>query len=88
MEESLLPLRGLDLPVLEIADAVKEALAVSPCLVVTAPPGAGKSTILPLILLDGQNDSQIIVLEPVLRPEREDRKPEEAGDHDGEFYTS
>ena len=64
MKESLLPLRGLDLPVLEIADAVRRQLAISPCLVVTAPPGAGKSTILPLALLDGQNDSKIIVLEP------------------------
>ena len=64
MEESLLLLRGLDLPVLEIADAVRRQLAVSPCLVVTAPPGAGKSTILPLVLLDRQKDSRIIVLEP------------------------
>ena len=40
-----------DLPVLEIADAVNAALAKSPCLVVTAPPGAGKSTVLPLTIL-------------------------------------
>ncbi len=39
-------------------------------------------------VLHRERASQIIVLEPVLRPEREDRKPEEAGDHDGEFYTS
>ena len=42
-----------DLPVLEIADAVNAALVASPRLVVTAPPGAGKSTVLPLTLLYG-----------------------------------
>ena len=41
----------VDLPVMEIADAVNAALAASPRLVVTAPPGAGKSTILPLTIL-------------------------------------
>ena len=46
-----------DLPVLEIADAVNRALADAPCLVVTAPPGAGKSTVLPLTILDGGNHS-------------------------------
>ena len=42
----------VDLPVMEIAGAVNEALAVSPRLVVTAPPGAGKSTVLPLTILE------------------------------------
>ena len=41
----------VDLPVMEIADAVNAALADSPRLVVTAPPGAGKSTVLPLTIL-------------------------------------
>ena len=36
---------------MEIADAVNAALASSPRLVVTAPPGAGKSTVLPLTIL-------------------------------------
>ena len=38
---------------MEIAGAVIEALAKNPCLVVTAPPGAGKSTVLPLTILLG-----------------------------------
>ncbi|MBR4710484.1 MAG: DEAD/DEAH box helicase, partial [Clostridia bacterium] len=37
---------------MEIAGAVNAALAASPRLVVTAPPGAGKSTVLPLTILD------------------------------------
>ena len=41
----------IDLPIMEIADAVNAALAESPRLVVTAPPGAGKSTVLPLTIL-------------------------------------
>jgi ATP-dependent helicase HrpB len=44
---------SVDLPVMEIAGAVNEALADSPRLVVTAPPGAGKSTVLPLTILEG-----------------------------------
>ena len=43
----------IDLPIMEIADAVNAALADSPRLVVTAPPGAGKSTVLPLTILAG-----------------------------------
>ncbi len=43
---------SVDLPVMEIAGAVNEALAGSPRLVVTAPPGAGKSTVLPLTILE------------------------------------
>ena len=38
---------------MEIAGAVNEALAISSRLVVTAPPGAGKSTVLPLTILLG-----------------------------------
>ena len=45
---------------MEIAGAVNEALANSPRLVVTAPPGAGKSTILPLTILEGYLDGSII----------------------------
>ena len=54
----------VDLPVMEIAGAVNAALAVSPRLVVTAPPGAGKSTVLPLTILDGFCSSKILLLEP------------------------
>ncbi|MBR3652931.1 MAG: DEAD/DEAH box helicase [Bacteroidales bacterium] len=69
---------SVDLPVMEIAGAVNEALAGSPRLVVTAPPGAGKSTVLPLTILYGSHpdslpgaetplfapDTKILVLEP------------------------
>ncbi|NLZ19276.1 MAG: ATP-dependent helicase HrpB, partial [Bacteroidales bacterium] len=50
-----------DLPIMEIAGAVNAALAEHPCLVVAAPPGAGKSTVLPLIL---QAKGKIVILEP------------------------
>ncbi len=63
---------SIDLPVMEIAGAVNEALAISPRLVVTAPPGAGKSTVLPLTILEeirrseSTNDGKrkILILEP------------------------
>ena len=55
----------IDLPILEIAGAVNTALETSPCLVVTAPPGAGKSTVLPLTILDGlSSGKKILILEP------------------------
>ncbi len=53
----------VDLPIMEIAGAVNAALVEHPCLVVTAPPGAGKSTVLPLTILDGITSRQ--VTEPV-----------------------
>ncbi len=46
-------MKPVDLPVMEIAGAVNVALADSSRLVVTAPPGAGKSTVLPLTILLG-----------------------------------
>lgn len=54
------------LPALAIAGAVNAALDACPSLVVTAPPGAGKSTILPLTVLEAlpQAAGRIIVLEP------------------------
>ena len=65
-------LRQTALPVLEIADAVNRQLARSSCVVVTAPPGAGKSTVLPLSILYGGISPEptaalkgkILVLEP------------------------
>ncbi len=55
----------IDLPILEIAGAVNTALETSPCLVVTAPPGAGKSTVLPLTILEGlSSGKKILILEP------------------------
>ena len=55
---------------MEIAGAVNAALAESPRLVVTAPPGAGKSTVLPLTILEEIRRSsrrmtdKILLLEP------------------------
>lgn len=51
-------------------EIVKRYLAENPCLVVTAPPGAGKSTILPLDMLSGMDSwspdvkGKILMLEP------------------------
>ena len=55
-----------DLPIAEVIPAVRGALAAHPLVVVQAPPGAGKSTALPLALLDepwlaGQG---IVMLQP------------------------
>ena len=55
---------SVDLPVMEIAGAVNEALADSPRLVVTAPPGAGKSTVLPLTILEGAPGAKTPFLHP------------------------
>lgn len=52
------------LPAEEIADKVNQALAENQCLVVTAPPGAGKSTVLPLTILDGLAEGRVLMLEP------------------------
>ena len=53
-------------PVSETLDALSEALAVRGLAVLSAPPGAGKTTIVPLYLLDApwRNDGRIILLEP------------------------
>ena len=53
-------------PVLSILDEVKEKLSSSGVLILEAPPGAGKSTVLPLHLLDEQwlERKKIIMLEP------------------------
>ncbi|HEY0894938.1 MAG TPA: ATP-dependent helicase HrpB, partial [Sphingobacteriaceae bacterium] len=57
---------SLNLPVAEIIPDVKMHLADQNTLLVTAPPGAGKSTILPLALMDEPwlRSKKIIVLEP------------------------
>lgn len=52
------------LPVSAIAARVNAALAEHGRLVVTAPPGAGKSTILPLTLLSSLGEGKILMLEP------------------------
>ena len=68
------PIRQLGLPVLEIADAVNRQLADAACLVVTAPPGAGKSTVLPLTILAGFVDGD------GLGPKSFEMIPSEQGD--------
>jgi len=57
---------SFDLPVAEIIPAVKKSLSATPTLIIQAPPGAGKSTILPLALLDEPwlAGKKILLLEP------------------------
>lgn len=56
----------IDLPVTDIIEPVRKALASENTLIVNAPPGAGKSTLLPLALLnqDWLQGKKIIILEP------------------------
>src|SRR5690606_20883784 len=53
-------------PVLEIVDRLRESLHNNRIVILQAPPGAGKSTILPLHLLDEPwlEGKKIIMLEP------------------------
>lgn len=53
-------------PVLDILSELKEKLAQHPVVILQAPPGAGKSTVLPLHLLkeDWLKDKKMIMLEP------------------------
>lgn len=56
----------IDLPITEIIDEVKTHLQANNTLIVNAPPGAGKSTILPIALLEEKwlKGQKIIMLEP------------------------
>ena len=56
----------IDLPVVEIIEEVRSKLSDENTLIVNAPPGAGKSTILPLALLDQPflEGKKILMLEP------------------------
>lgn len=56
----------MNYPVLEIIPELRQKLAIHPILVVQAPPGAGKSTVLPQELLNEPwlQDKKIIMLEP------------------------
>lgn len=55
-----------EMPAGAIADKVNEALETHSTIVITAPPGAGKSTILPLTIYNNnpKREGKIIVLEP------------------------
>lgn len=54
------------LPIHEVLDAVTAALEASPAVVLAAPPGAGKTTVVPLALLEAgwRGDGRVLVLEP------------------------
>jgi ATP-dependent helicase HrpB len=56
----------LNFPIYEILDQIKETLKVNRFVIVQAEPGAGKSTILPLELIDEPwlENKKIIILEP------------------------
>ena len=54
----------LPLPAFDIADEVNRVLAQGNRLIVTAPPGAGKSTILPLTISKAFPEGKILMLEP------------------------
>ena len=55
----------LSLPAAKIAGSVCSLLSERGCVVVTAPPGAGKSTYLPLAILDSIPDGgKVLMLEP------------------------
>ena len=54
------------LPIHAVLDALKAALAATNAVVLAAPPGAGKTTVVPLALLDQPwlDGGRILVLEP------------------------
>jgi ATP-dependent helicase HrpB len=61
-----MPALGEGLPIRDVLDALRGALASNPCAVLVAPPGAGKTTVVPLALMDQPwvGGGKIIVLEP------------------------
>jgi ATP-dependent helicase HrpB len=61
-----LPLHSTDLPVLDVAQQLREALGQRDEAVLEAPPGAGKTTLVPLLLLDcgWLEGRKILMLEP------------------------
>jgi ATP-dependent helicase HrpB len=54
------------LPITEALPALTDALTTHPCVLLQAPPGAGKSTIVPLTLLDAAwlGGKKVLMLEP------------------------
>ncbi len=58
--------RSADLPIAPLLEDIAGALRDHPSLILKAPPGAGKTTIVPLALLDApwRRDRKILMLEP------------------------
>ena len=54
------------LPIHSVLEALKAAVAANPAVVLAAPPGAGKTTVVPLALLEADwlGDQKILLLEP------------------------
>ena len=52
------------LPAYQIAGEVNRVLTEGNRLIITAPPGAGKSTVLPLTILEGLGSGKLLMLEP------------------------
>ena len=54
------------LPIHAVLEPLKAALTQSSAVVLAAPPGAGKTTVVPLVLLDQPwlGDGKVLVLEP------------------------
>jgi ATP-dependent helicase HrpB len=62
----MLPDYFMDLPITEVLESIRETLAVRHQAVLQAPPGAGKTTLVPLALLNERwlGEQKILVLEP------------------------
>src|SRR5574341_1608902 len=65
-------MRRTDLPIVEIEQPLLETLTTQKRLVLTAPTGSGKSTLVPQMLLDGGllRNGQVAVLQPRRLPTR------------------
>ncbi len=79
--------RLAELPAMGIAKKLNETLDENGCVVVTAPPGAGKSTVLPLTIRERKgNEGKVIMLEPRRIAARQvaERLAENMGERTGE----
>lgn len=58
--------KQIDLPIIDVLDEVNDQLNDQSTLIVHAPPGAGKSTVIPLAVMDAHwlDGKKIIMLEP------------------------
>ena len=57
-------IHGCGLPAKEISGRLNALLKERSSVVVTAPPGAGKSTVLPLTILESLDEGKVLMLEP------------------------